>query len=178
MRAEGTRRWLLALYAGLFLTLAQAQSGLRPLPPMLRTVSDEAGALSADEGRRLAAALHEIFERTGVRMVIVIAETTRPEPIEDYAQRLARRWLEERRVDPTRIIFVVASMKEREMQVMPGRALRLTDALFRDDPTGPPVGALFKEEHYFEALMLIATRMLALIEKNPPPLPEAEKERR
>lgn len=171
MAAAGIERWLVALCAGLFLAAAQAQSSLRPLPPLLRTVSDEAGVLSADEGRRLAAALYEIFERTGVHVIVVITETTRPEPIEEYAERLARRWLEERRVDPARMIQVIASMKEREMQIMPGRTLRLTEALYRDDPTAPPVGALFKEGRHFDGLMLIAKRIRELIERNPPPKP-------
>lgn len=178
MASPGTERWLVAILVSLLLGAAHGQSPLRPLPPVLRMVSDEVGVLSQEEGERLAVALQEILEKTGVRMILVIARTTRPEPIEDYAERLARRWLAERGVDPERIIMTIVAMEEREMLILPGRALGLEDALQRQDPRHPPLGALFKEQRYFEGLMLLAARIRALIERNPPAPPAAEKERR
>ena len=161
-------RWLFGLWAASVLAAAWAQWALRPLPPLLRTVSDEVGILSDEEGAKLSAALQEILEQTSVRTVMVIAETTRPESIPDYAERLARRWLQERGVDPTRTIFVIVSLKDREMQVMPGRALGLDQAMHREDPT-ILVAPLFREERYFEGLMVLMARIREIIEKNPPP---------
>ena len=96
---------------------------LRPLPPLLRTVSDEVGALSAEEGRAISRSAEEIFERTGVRVIVVIAETTEPEEIEDYTERLGQRWKRERHLVPEHSVFVVLAVRDREFQVMPGRAL-------------------------------------------------------
>ena len=136
---------------------------LRPLPPLLHTVSDEVGALSVEQGRALSRSAEDIFERTGVRVIIVIAETTRPEEIEDYTERLGQRWKRERDLVPERSIFVVLAIKDRELQVMPGKGLEFVDRELKKPESYAGLSPLFRERRYFDALITVNQRLLDLL---------------
>lgn len=165
MRALSTR--CLALLLAVFLAIsAFAQPALRPLPPLLRTLNDEVGVLSADEGRRLSRAIEEVTDRTGTTIVMVIAETTKPQALEDYGERLAQRWRRERGLDTDRSIFVVLSVQERELQVMPGKALHTFDRGPALSGAVADLGPLFREQRYFDALMKLTDRLAELIRKD------------
>ncbi|HEX7073707.1 MAG TPA: TPM domain-containing protein [Hyphomicrobiaceae bacterium] len=145
--------------------LAARAEELRPLPPLLHTVSDEAGALSVDQGRALSRSAEDIFDRTGVRVIIVIAETTRPEEIEDYTERLGQRWKRERDLVPERSIFVVLSVRDREFQVMPGRGLEFVDRELKKPEAYAGLSPLFRQGRYFDALMTVNQRLLEIVLK-------------
>lgn len=136
---------------------------LRPLPPLLRTVSDEVGILSEEEGRKLSTALEGVQERTGVRVVLVVAETTRPESVEDYTQRLARRWRRERQLDTDRSVFVVLAIRDRTMQVMPGKALPDIEGELERSGFMRELSPLFRLGRYFDALMKLSSEIERLI---------------
>ena len=156
-------RGLIAICAGSFLATGWTQPELRPLPPLLRSVSDEVGALSDAQGKDLSKSLQDIFESTSVRVIVVITETPKPEPIADYAERLARRWTLERAIDPTQSIFVIVSVDDREMQVLPGRALR-RDAELTDPLIARGLAPLFRERRYFEGLIKLTERLRGILE--------------
>lgn len=164
------RFWLLGACAGLLLSTAHAQADLAPLPAILRTVNDEAGVLSDEQGMRLARRLIDILEQTGVRIVVVTIDSVGPEPIEDYADRLAPRWARERRVDPERMIIVVVAVRDRYMVARPGKSLRIGTQLNTPEMTRD-VGPFFGRDRYYDGLLLLADRMLGVIEKNSPPKP-------
>ena len=164
MAASMRAHWILAV-AVLLATPVFAQGKLRPLPPQLRTVSDETGVLSAEQGRTLASALADTAQATGVPVILVIAETTKPESIEDYSERLAKRWAELPGLDTTRAVFIIVSLHDREMKLMHGRALGLTEALQREDPT-EGMGPHFREGRHFEGLMQLVARVRSMIERN------------
>jgi uncharacterized protein len=142
--------------------LAQA---LRPLPPLLHTLSDEVGALSVEEGRALSRSAEEIFDRTGVRVIIVIAETTKPEEIEDYTERLGQRWKRERHLVPEHSVFVVLAVRDREFQVMPGKGLESVDRELKKPEAYAGLVQLFRERRYFDALMTFNHRLLDMLLK-------------
>lgn len=98
---------------------------------------------------------------------MIIVETTAPEPIEDYADRLARRRNRERAIDPTRSIFVIVAVNDREMQVLPGRALGL-DAELTGAEIARGLVPLFRERRYFEALMRLTGRLRSIVENHLP----------
>lgn len=160
--------WLLALLGALVVSHPLAQEGLRPLPPLMRTVSDEAGILSEEEGRKLASTIAEIFEATGVPVILVIAETTKPERIEDYAERLAKRWRERRGLDPTRAVMIVVSIGDREMQVMPGSTLRSLDIALQREELTRDIAPLFREARYSKGLVLLLGRIRSVLEQSGP----------
>lgn len=160
-------RLVTAAVAALVALAAFAQPRPRDLPPLLRTVSDEAGVLSVEQGLKLSRALDAIYEEDGIRVVAVIAETVAPETIEDYAERLSNRWARDRGIDSTRAIFIVLALHERELVVMPGRGLGMEKALSGPDmTTGLP--SLFRQRRYFDALMLLAERAHGVIHRAAP----------
>lgn len=164
----GARLWLVCACAGLLVSTAHAQADLAPLPGILRTVNDEAGVLSDEQAMRLARRLIDVLEQTGVRIVVVTMDSVGAEPIEDYADRLAPRWARERRVDPDRMIIVVVAVRDRYMVARPGRALRLATQLNTPEVSAN-VGPLFGRGNYYEGLLLLADRIVGVLEKNPPP---------
>lgn len=151
-----------AFLASLIACTVGAQPGLRPLPPLMRTVSDEAGVLSIAQGRKLALELESILDQDGIRVVLVIAETVQPGTIEDYAERLSQRWARDRAIDPSRAIFIILSIDERELVVMPGRSLGLESA-FAAAKIEHGLAPLFLQRRYYDALHLLAERVQAVI---------------
>lgn len=157
------RLLLLAFAAAAFSSSTNAQRELRPLPPILRSVSDEVGALSQKQGDELSSALYDVLKRKNVRVVMVIAETTRPESIEDYAGRLARQWVLDRAIDPTRTIFVIVAVNDREMRITPGGALGLNSSTTADVTAG--LEGYFRDGRIFDALMLLTARLRRVLEQ-------------
>lgn len=155
---------LLPILAG-FLLIASAQSGLRPLPPVLRTLSDEIGVLAVQEGLQLSRSIEEIHELTGVRVIMAIVESTAPEAIEDYGDRLAQRWRRERGIDVARTIFVVVAIDDRTMQVMPGAGFPPVERALGNPELTSDLPELFRNGQYFEALMRLSTRLRAIAEE-------------
>lgn len=85
--------------------------------------------------------------------------------MEGYGERLAQRWRSERQLDAGRSVFVVLTLRERELQVMPGEGLsHLEKELERSGTLGssPP---LFRAGRYFEALMKLNPAIDGLIRK-------------
>lgn len=121
--------------------------------------------MSIEEGLRLSRSLEEVLNRTGVRVVMVIAETTQPEAIEDYGARLARRWRRERQLDAERSIFIVLAVRAREMQVMPGKALPDIERDLERADTLRELAPLFRAGRYFEALMKLNSEIYRLLQK-------------
>lgn len=156
---------ILAIWIGLHLSAVAAQTTLQPLPPLLRTLSDEVGVLSVDEGLKLSRSMEAVLDETGVRVVMVIAETTKPEAVKDYAERLAQRWKRERGIDPERSIFVVVAVQDREMRVMPGKALESVDRELSRPGAYGDLAPLFRTGRYFEALMSLNAHLLELVRR-------------
>ena len=149
-----------------FLLTAFSQSGLRPLPPLLRAVSDEVGVLSVEEGLELSHSIEGIQSLTGVRVIVVIVETTAPEAIEDYGDRLAWRWGRERAIDVARSIFVVVPVKDRTMQVMPGAGLPSVERALANPEVTADLAEMFRNGRYFEALMKLSARLRVIAQKS------------
>ena len=149
----------------LLLAFAASAEELRPLPPLLRTLSDEVGVMTIEEGRRLSRSLEQVLERTGVRVLVVIAETTRPETVEDYGARLAQRWRRERQLDVEHSIFILLAVRDREMQVMPGNALPDIEGELERADTLRELAPLFRAGRYFEALMKLNSEIYRLLQK-------------
>lgn len=57
----------------------RSEAALRPLPSILRAISDEVGMLSVPEGQALAQMIADVQRENGVEIIVLIAETTVPE---------------------------------------------------------------------------------------------------
>lgn len=162
---RGAAQLGVAVLATLAGVAASAQPGLRELPPLMRTVSDEVGVLSVDEGLHLSRALEEILDEDGIRVVLVIAETIEPESMHEYAGRLARRWAADRAVDPARAIFIVVAVNERKLGLVPGPLLEPKPALIQPDVVRD-LAPLLREQRYYEALMTLAQRVHKVVHRH------------
>ena len=116
-------RILFWLWATAQVIAVSAHNALRPFPPSLHPISDEVGVLSANEGAQLAGLLQDMLYHTGVKIVMVIAETTKPESSDAYAGRLVEHWTRRQAVDPARTVVVVLALRDRELTVMAGHSL-------------------------------------------------------
>jgi len=81
---------------------------------------------------------------------------------------LARRWERERSIDLARSVFVVIAVKDRAMQVSPGRAVEGVDRALARSGLSSDLRPLFRSGRYFEALMDLTSCIREIIEKNPP----------
>ncbi|BAU49689.1 hypothetical protein SVA_3141 [Sulfurifustis variabilis] len=166
--AARPRRRLLAL-AALCLAFfgmpaSPAQTAPRPLPPLLRSLSDEAGVLDVAQGRALAARIADLEQQADARIIVLIAKTIRPESIAAYAQRLIARWRKRTNaLEGGRFVFVVIVQEDREFSVVPGEALTyILKRLMARDAMADVQMRLGRDE-YYEAIALILDKLAQLI---------------
>jgi uncharacterized protein len=139
---------------------AQNQPTLQPLPPLLRQVSDAVGVMSIAEGRVLSNLLAEIEEKTRTKIIVVIMPTVAPESVEDYAQRLADRWLNSGRIlENGRFVFIAIAKEDRAVRVLPSRSLSRVLAPLQSSETMRQVPGLLRQDRYYEALTAIAKKL-------------------
>jgi len=135
---------------------ARAQEALRPLPPILRAISDEVGALSTSEGEALAGIVADVGQTSGVRIIIAIVETTMPESIEIYTQRLQAYWGAHR--PPSKgeeEVFIVVAAKDRTIRIASGVNMTAIVERVSNSKLMLDVGPLLRSGKYFPALALI-----------------------
>lgn len=142
----------------------RAQETLRLLPPVLSTISDEVGALSVPDGEALAEIVAEVWRVNGVRIIIVIVETTLPENIESYTHRLRAHWQERRpSTDGEEDVFVVIAAKDRTMRIAAGLRMAAIVKEVSSTKLMVDVGPLLRSGKYFSAIVLIVERLLQAI---------------
>lgn len=101
---------------------AQAQAGLRPVPPLVRAVIDETGTLSPADQSALEAQLHALEQSRGAQVVVLMVPSTAPEDIAAYANRVGNAWKIGRREVGDGILVVVAK-NDRRMRIEVAKAL-------------------------------------------------------
>ena len=148
--------------AGIVFLLSAWAEEVTTLPPMLATVSDQVGVLSNGQGESLSEALKDILEEDGIRVIVVIARSIRPESLDNYAHRLAQKWQRERSLDPARAVFIIMAVDDRQMTVMGGRSFGLDSKLSQSDFT-TDLAPLLRERRYYEALTRLADRVHKLL---------------
>ena len=145
-------------------TAAGAQTGMRPMPPSLHAVSDEIGALSVEQGRDLARQTGAIEEKTGVKIIIVIAATTHPETIEQYTQRLIDYWkARSNALDRGSFIFVVMAPSDRALRIVPAANLAFIHSELSEQGIMAGVADMLRRQDHYLALLTIMERLAKLI---------------
>jgi uncharacterized protein len=88
------RRWGRSLLGALlFLAAVRPAAAIVHLPPPEdRSVHDFAGVLSPEAVSRMEARHKELFDKTGVALVVVTVKNLDGEPIDDFAVRTAKEW--------------------------------------------------------------------------------------
>lgn len=105
---------------GVALSLARAQDGLAPIPPLTARVTDAANTLPPGDRAALEARLTAFEQKTGGQLAVLVVPTAQPETIEQYALRVAEAWKIGRAGRDNGIVVVLA-MKERKVRIEVGR---------------------------------------------------------
>ncbi len=114
-------RWLLVLWALLGATLAPAQD-VQPVPVLSARVIDQTGTLAADQRAALESKLAAFEAASGPQIVLLLVNSTAPEDIAAYAQRVADSWKIGRR-DVGDGVLLVVSKGDRRVRIEVAKAL-------------------------------------------------------
>lgn len=156
-----------AFLTGLAMLPANAES-LRGLPPLLRAISDEVGVLSVSEGTALSRHIARLEDDKGVKIIVVIAETVRPESIERYSSRVLAHWrARSNALDNGRYVLVVVAVKDRELRLTPGsRTIGLLQRL-QHSAALDGVPPLLRQKRFYQALDRIVEQLERLAGEQP-----------
>jgi uncharacterized protein len=110
---------LLALCAGLLLSLAQAQQAV---PALTAHVVDHSATLDAAQLAQLEAKLAAFEQSHGAQIVLLLVSTTQPEDIASYAQRVADSWKIGRKGVGDWLLLVVAK-NDRKVRIEVAKTL-------------------------------------------------------
>ncbi|MFY3383349.1 TPM domain-containing protein [Paracidovorax sp. MALMAid1276] len=101
---------------------ARADAGLVPVPALTRPVIDQTGTLSAAELQALQAQLEALAQSRGSQVVVLMVNTTAPEDIAAFANRVGNQWKVGRRGVGDGVLVVVAK-GDRRMRIEVAKAL-------------------------------------------------------
>jgi uncharacterized protein len=104
------------------LALTAFAQTLAPIPPLTSPVVDMTGTLSAGEIAQLEQQALALQQRKGSQLQILIVPSTRPEAIEQYAQRVFDEWKIGRKAVDDGVLLLVAK-DDREVRIQPGYGL-------------------------------------------------------
>jgi uncharacterized protein len=144
LRRSTTQGWLANLLLWLTLlgtSLMAAAQDVLPVPPLNARVTDQTQTLSQDTLNQLEAKLRAFEARKGVQLAVLMVRSTAPEPIEQYALRVAEKWrLGRQRVDDGALLIVAKDDRAVRIEVGYGVEGALSDVIARriiDDQITP-----------------------------------------
>jgi uncharacterized protein len=115
--------WLRQLALLLLLGFSSAfAQGVLPVPALSERVIDQTGTLSSADVARLVAKLAAFEQKAGPQIVVLMVETTQPEDIASYTQRVGETWKIGRRDVGDGLLLVVAKA-DRKLWIAPAKAL-------------------------------------------------------
>jgi uncharacterized protein len=142
--------------------------GLLPIPALSAHVTDLTQTLSVPEKEALEAKLVDWEARTTNQLAVLIVPTTRPEPIESYAIRVAEKWQIGRKGKDNGALFLVAK-DDRKMRIEVGYGLEgtLTDVTSRRI-IAETVAPLFREGKFAAGIGAGVDRIISVVAEGKP----------
>jgi uncharacterized protein len=129
------RAWTLVIAAGMAWAVTGIAQSLKPVPPLAARVTDLTNTLSAEQKSTLESQLAAFEQRKGSQVVVLIVDTTQPEPIEDYSIRVAEAWkigrgkVDGKKVDDGVILLVAKADRKIRIEVGYGLEGSIHDAI-------------------------------------------------
>jgi uncharacterized protein len=164
-------RHLLLLPLLLWLGLAQATVAV---PPLSTRVTDQTGTLDAKQRAALEQKLAAFDARKGAQIALLIVATTVPETIEQYSIRVVEQWkLGRKGIDDGMLVLVVRDDRALRIEVGYGLEGVVPDAIANrviDEIIVPR----FRAGDYYGGLDAGITRLIALVDGEPLPPPQAQ----
>lgn len=100
-----------------------------PVPPLTGRITDQTATLTAEQKATLEQTLQAFEARKGSQIAVLIASTTAPETIEQYALRVAEQWkLGRKKVDDGAVLVVAKDDRALRIEVGYGLEGALNDA--------------------------------------------------
>ncbi|SCK20660.1 uncharacterized protein VAR608DRAFT_1536 [Variovorax sp. HW608] len=165
MRIAARALLVLGLLVGL---LVQAQV---PVPPLTARVTDQTGTLSAQQASTLEQQLAAFEARKGTQLAVLIVPTTGPEPIEQYALRVAEQWkLGRKNVDDAAILVVAKNDRALRIEVGYGLEGVLNDATAKRI-ISEIIVPQFRQQDFAGGISAGLQRMMSVIDGEPLPPP-------
>lgn len=121
--------WWRSLCLGLLLvvlgSLGWAQKGLAPVPALTAQLIDQTGTLSSAQRQHITAKLQAIERQYGSQVVVLMVDSTAPEDIAAYANRVASSWKIGRKDAGDGLLFIIAK-NDRSLRLEVARGLEGT----------------------------------------------------
>ena len=155
----------------LALGLAWAQVAV---PPLTARVTDLTGTLTREQQAGLERMLQEFEARKGSQLAVLLVATTAPEPIEQYALRVAEQWKVGRKKVDDGAILVVAK-NDRALRIEVGYGL---EGVLNDATASRIIREIivprFREGDFYGGINAGLDRMMRLIDGEPLPEPSRQ----
>jgi len=147
---------------------AWAQVGV---PPLTARVTDLTGTLTREEQAGLERMLQEFEARKGSQIAVLMVPTTAPEPVEQYALRVAEQWKIGRKQADDGAILVVAK-DDRALRIEVGYGL---EGVLNDATASRIIREIivprFREGDFYGGINAGLDRMMRLVDGEPLPEP-------
>ena len=166
--------WACRLMLMALVLFASAAGAQVPVPPLTARVTDQTGTLTQQQRDGLEERLAAFEARKGSQLAVLVVPTTAPEPIEEYALRVAEQWkLGRRNVDDAAILVVAKD--DRAVRIEVGYGL---EGVLSAAPAGriirEAIVPRFREQDYAGGIAAGVERMMSVIDGEPlPPPPES-----
>lgn len=148
--------------------LAGAQD-MPAVPALKARVTDLTATLSAEQQQKLEARLQAFQEEKGAQIAVLLVPTTKPEPIEQYALRVAEQWkLGRKGVDDGALLVVAKQDRKLRIEVGYGLEGALNDATAKRI-IAETITPHFKEGRFYEGIDAGLTRILGVVRGEPLP---------
>jgi uncharacterized protein len=168
-------RWLrgaalLALWlcAAPVLAWEAGSDGLVPIPPLRERVTDLTSTLAPADAQALNAKLAAWEQQTGNQLAVLIVPTTKPEPIEAYAIRVADAWKIGRKGQDNGALLVVAK-DDKKLRIEVGYGLEgaLTDATSRRI-IAETIAPFLRQNQFAQGIGAGVDQIIAVVTKGEP----------
>jgi len=152
----------------LALGLAWAQVAV---PPLTARVTDQTGTLTREQHAGLERMLQEFEARKGTQIAVLMVKSTTPEPIEQYALRVAEQWkIGRKKLDDGAILVVAKDDRALRIEVGYGLEGVLNDAtssrIIRE-----VIVPRFRDGDFYGGINAGLDRMMRLVDGEPLPAP-------
>lgn len=164
-----TLLWVCALWLG----CASLAHAVVAVPPLQFRVTDQVGLLDDAQRAALEQKLGDFEKAKGTQLALLIVATTAPETIEQYSIRVAAQWkLGRKGVDDGLLVLVARDDRALRIEVGYGLEGVVPDAIAHrviDEVITPH----FRAGDYYGGLDAGITRLIALVDGEPLPSPQA-----
>lgn len=155
----------------LFLLLALAAWAQVAVPPLKSPVTDLTGTLTREQLASLEQMLHSFEARKGSQIAVLMVPSTAPEPVEQYALRVAEQWkIGRSKIDDGAILVVAKDDRALRIEVGYGLEGALNDAtasrIIRE-----VIVPRFRQNDFYGGINAGVDRMIRVIDGEPLPAP-------